>query len=129
MPSDIETILKIEVPVIVQIAERWMPVEDVMNISPGAILELPKRADDDLDILVNNIQVGVGNAVKVGENFGIRVTNIGDVQQRVEALGGEKSESAENDTYGGGEGGGGAEMSDEEAAALAEQMLNDQSGG
>jgi flagellar motor switch protein FliN/FliY len=86
MAANIESILKLEVPVLVQIAQRTMPVEEVMSMAPGAIIELPKPADDDLEILVNNKPIGTGTAVKVGENFGVRVSYIGDLQQRITAL-------------------------------------------
>ena len=66
MPDRIDAILKLEVPVIVQIANRMMPFEDVMSLAPGAIIELPKKADAELEILVNNKQIGLGSAVKVG---------------------------------------------------------------
>ncbi len=87
MPAGLESILTLEVPVIVQIAERTMPVEEVLSIVPGAIIELPKSADDDLEILVNNKAIGTGAAVKIGENYGIRVSYIGDLSQRITALG------------------------------------------
>ena len=87
MPAGIDAILSLEVPVIVQIAERTMPVEDVMSMAPGSIIELPKAADQDLDILVNNKAIGTGTAVKVGENFGVRVSYIGDVSRRISAMG------------------------------------------
>lgn len=86
MPADLQSILRIEVPVIVQIASREMPVDEVVNLAPGAIIELPKLADEELDILVGTKHIGVGRAVKVGENFGIRVTFIGDVRTRIAAL-------------------------------------------
>ncbi|MHC4219216.1 MAG: FliM/FliN family flagellar motor C-terminal domain-containing protein [Planctomycetota bacterium] len=88
MPAGIESILALEVPVIVQIAERFMPVEDVLSMAPGAIIELPKSANDDLEILVNNKIIGTGTAVKVGENFGIRVAYIGDLTHRLSAMSG-----------------------------------------
>ena len=78
MPADLHSILRIEVPLIVQVASRKMPVEDVLKLSPGAIIELPKLADEELEIMVANKQIGLGNAVKVGENFGVRVTYVGD---------------------------------------------------
>ena len=87
MPADLKSVLKLQVPLIVQIAERMMPFEDVMNLAPGAIIELPKKADEELAILVNNKAIGTGLAVKVGENFGVRVTYIGDLRQRIAALG------------------------------------------
>ena len=87
MASGLTTILALEVPVIVQIAERIMTVDEVSVIAPGAIIELPKSANDDLEILVNNKTIGTGNAVKVGENYGIRVTFLGDLDDRITAMG------------------------------------------
>lgn len=87
MPADLQSILNLEVPLIVVIAQRDMPVREVMNLAPGAILELPKAASDDLEVMVNNMPIGAGQAVKVGENFGVRVTYVGDLQERIEAMG------------------------------------------
>ncbi len=87
MPADLTSILRLEVPVIVVIAQRNMPVKEVLNLAPGAILELPKAADKDLEVMVNNKPIGAGRAVKVGENFGLRVTYVGNLQERIEALG------------------------------------------
>ncbi len=86
--ADLESILRLEVPVIVQIGRRTLPVSEVMRLVHGSIVELPKRADEDLEILVNNKIVGHGRAVKVGENFGIRVSAVGQLAERVEALAG-----------------------------------------
>jgi flagellar motor switch protein FliN/FliY len=88
MPARLESILKLEVPLIVQIARRSMKAGDVMSLVPGAIVELPKQADDELELLINNKVIGTGTAVKVGENFGVRVAYVGDLKQRVEAMGG-----------------------------------------
>jgi len=88
MPARLTSILKLEVPLIVVIGTREMAVKEVMNLAPGAILELPKLADEELEILVNNKPVGLGTAVKVGENFGIRVTYVGDLKDRIQALAG-----------------------------------------
>lgn len=88
MPTDLQTIFKLSVPVIVQIGGRSMCMDDVVALGPGAIVELPKVADEELDLLVNNKIIGKGQAVKVGENFGLRITSIGSPRERVEALGG-----------------------------------------
>jgi flagellar motor switch protein FliN/FliY len=116
MPADVQSILRIEVPLIVQIASRSMPMEDVMSLTPGAIIELPKLADEELEILVANKQIGLGTAVKVGENFGVRVTYVGDVRQRIEAMGGEEAAPAASaaEAPAGG---------DDDPEALAEQLV------
>lgn len=87
MPADIQTILKLTVPVIVQIGERQLPLDDVLALGPGAILELNKSSEEDLELLVNNKKIGRGVVVKVGENWGIRINRIGSPRERVEAMG------------------------------------------
>lgn len=86
MGSDVDAILKLEVPVVVRLGERQLPVREILALVPGSIIELSKAADAELDLLINNKQIGTGNAVKIAENFGLEVTFIGDVRERVEAL-------------------------------------------
>lgn len=89
MPADISSILALEVPVIVRLAQRPITLAEVLQLTPGSILELPKDSDEELDLLINNRQIGRGLAVKIGENFGIRVTQINDTTGRVKAIAGE----------------------------------------
>ena len=79
MPMEQTPILELEVPLIVQIASRTMPVREVVELEHGSIIEFPRSADEELEILVNNKPVGQGTAVKVGENFGIRISSIGSL--------------------------------------------------
>ncbi len=89
MPSPaLRPILTLDVPLIVVLGERSMSVRDVVALTPGSIIELPKGADEELELLVNNKPVGLGKAVKVGENFGIRLSFVGDIKTRVMALAG-----------------------------------------
>ena len=64
-----------------------MKTSEVVSLLPGAIIELPKSAEEELTLLVNDRPIGSGLAVKVGENFGLRITFIGDVKSRIKALG------------------------------------------
>lgn len=84
MPSDM--LLKLEVPLIVRVGERVMKLADVLSLVPGTIIELSKSAEDELDLLVNNKRIGSGTAVKVGENFGIRISSVGDAASRLAAI-------------------------------------------
>lgn len=85
--SELAAVLRLEVPVIVRLGERTMTVGEVLGLVPGAIIELPKNAEAELDLLVNNKPIGSGIAVKIGENFGLRITRIGNVRTRIEAMG------------------------------------------
>jgi flagellar motor switch protein FliN/FliY len=114
---NVEHILQLEVPIIVRLGEKKLPLRDVMLLVPGTILELPKAAESDLEMLVNNKVVGQGVAVKVGENFGLRITKIGDARARVMALGESPAASA------GPSAGADAPSEDDDFAALAAAML------
>jgi flagellar motor switch protein FliN len=85
--SGIQRILRMRVPVIVKLAEREMKLEDMLKWSIGSIVEFEQASDSCLDLVVANDKIGVGQAVKVGENFGLRILRIGDLRERIEALG------------------------------------------
>lgn len=89
LPADpqITRLLKLRVPVIVQLARRRMPIGSVRSLSVGAIIEFEKSVDDQLDLLINNHAVGRGHCVKVGENFGLRISEICGRAQRIRSLG------------------------------------------
>jgi len=82
----IRDILRIRVPVVVRLAERPMLVNEIMKIVPGKILEFTRTVTEELDLMVNNHPVGTGVAVKVNEHFGLRVSFVGDVRQRIRSL-------------------------------------------
>lgn len=86
--ADPQRILKLEVPVIVQLAWREMSLAEILNLSNGAIIEFEKSFDAPLDLKINNKIIGCGQAVKVGEKFGLRIAAIGSVTQRIKAMGG-----------------------------------------
>lgn len=86
--GELSRILRLGVPVIVKLAERKLLLSEVMRLGAGAIIEFSKRSDEPLELLINNKPIGVGETVKIGENFGLRITQIGDVKQLIAALGG-----------------------------------------
>lgn len=84
--ENLARILKISVPVIVRLACRSMRVREIMKLATGSIIEFDKPADSDLDLMVDGVVIGHGEAVKVGENFGLRVLHILSVREKIEAL-------------------------------------------
>jgi len=88
--DELSRILKLEVPVIVKLADRKLSLQEVMRLGAGAIIEFSKSSEEPLELMINNKSIGLGETVKIGENFGLRVTQIGDVKQLIAALGGGK---------------------------------------
>ncbi|MFI4897294.1 MAG: FliM/FliN family flagellar motor switch protein [Phycisphaerales bacterium JB059] len=95
MSSPIDSYAKLEVPIIVRLGAREMPVREVLALVPGSIIELPKQADEELDLLVNNRRIGTGTAVKIGENFGIRISYVGSDPERAKAAAKREHDEAE----------------------------------
>ena len=85
--KDLRRILHIELPVIVRLAQKDLPMREVLNMSIGSIIEFEKSADDLLELMVNNQTIGRGEAVKIGEKFGLKVTDIGPVEETIAKLG------------------------------------------
>lgn len=85
---DLQRIMKIRVPVIVQLASRSMRLAEVRNISIGVILQFDKDVESPLELLVNNQVIARGQTIKVGEQFGLRLQQVLSAAQRVRSLGG-----------------------------------------
>jgi len=89
IPPELKRLMAIEVPVIVQLGCRRLTVGEVMRLAVGAIIEFNKSAEEDLELLANNKPIGLGHAVKVGENFGIKISHIGTLKETIRKLGGQ----------------------------------------
>ena len=88
LPPELRRILQLEVPVIVQLADRYMEMADVLALNVGSVIEFDRKFDAELELVVSDRQIGLGHAVKVGENFGLRITRIGTIYNTIRALGG-----------------------------------------
>ena len=86
MTPELSAILKIQVPVMVRLGQRRLPLQQVLDLRPGSMIELPQRADTPLDLTVNNKTVGRGRAVRVGQSYGIQIDQVGETSERVRAL-------------------------------------------
>lgn len=68
---------RIPVPVIVKLAERKINVGELLALSAGSIVTFEKSCEDLLDLMVNDQLYARGEAVKIGEKFGIKIAETG----------------------------------------------------
>ncbi len=85
-PGELGRILRLRVPVIVRLAERKLTLAEVMRLGAGAIIEFSKSSDQPLELMINNKVIGQGDTVKVGENFGLKISSIGPVRDVIQSL-------------------------------------------
>jgi flagellar motor switch protein FliN/FliY len=83
---DLRRVLKIEVPLVVRLAERQMTVGDVLDLAPGAMIHFSAGPDAQLELLANGKVIARGSAVKVNERFGLRVERVARTAETVRAL-------------------------------------------
>ncbi|HLK35899.1 MAG TPA: flagellar motor switch protein FliN [Polyangiaceae bacterium] len=69
-------VMDVPVEVTVEIGRRSMKIADLLRIGPGSVLELDKAAGEPLDIYVNNRRIARGEAVVVGDRYGVRLTEV-----------------------------------------------------
>ncbi len=69
-----------------RLAEKRIPLGQILTLSPGAIITFDKSCEDLLDLHVNNSLYARGEAVKIGEKFGLKINEVGSVQQRASAI-------------------------------------------
>lgn len=79
-------LLDVPLAVTVELGRTKMPISDVLNLASGAVIELEKMAGEPLDLLLNGRLVARGEAVVVGERFGIRITTIVSPRERLARL-------------------------------------------
>jgi flagellar motor switch protein FliN len=76
MGARIERVGGATMEVTVELGRTRMPLEDVLQAEPGSVLETSKNAGLPLDILVNGALYGKGEAIVIGDNLAIRVTDL-----------------------------------------------------
>lgn len=73
LPGYSRSLLRVQVPVSVRLAEKRESIREIVELAPGAILKFDKSCDELLQLYVGDCAVAEGEAVKVGDKFGFRV--------------------------------------------------------
>ena len=66
----------VEMTLTAEIGRTRLPVRQVLELAPGAVLELDRTAGSPADVMVNGRLIARGEVVVVDEAYGIRVTEI-----------------------------------------------------
>jgi flagellar motor switch protein FliN/FliY len=73
---NLEALYRVPLTVTVQLGETEMTIRELLSLSPGSILELDRIAGESIDLFVNGIRVGSGEAVVVNDNYGLRISEL-----------------------------------------------------
>ena len=83
---DMDLILDLPLDVSVELGKVKMPVNELLRLGRGSILELTKPVGEPLDIYINNKLIAKGEVVILDDKFGIRVADIINPVDRVKSL-------------------------------------------
>ncbi|MCR4868255.1 MAG: flagellar motor switch phosphatase FliY [Lachnospiraceae bacterium] len=75
-PENIDLIMDVPLEVTVELGRTHKSIHDILEFSPGTIIELNKIAGEPVDVLVNGKYVAKGEVVVIEEAFGVRITEI-----------------------------------------------------
>jgi flagellar motor switch/type III secretory pathway protein FliN len=76
LPAYTRSLLRVEVPVRVTLADTNLPLKRILELGQGSIIPFAKSCEEPLTLSVGNYDVAVGEAVKVGDKFGLRITSM-----------------------------------------------------
>jgi flagellar motor switch protein FliN len=88
LPGYTLSLLHIEVPISVTLATKRQPIDQIMELGAGSIIHFEKSCEEMLDLYVGEHPVAKGEAVKVGEKFGLRITSVIMPEERFKPVGG-----------------------------------------
>ncbi len=74
--ENIGLIMDVPLEVTVELGRTSKSIKDILEFTPGTIIELNKIAGETVDVLVNGKYVAKGEVVVIEESFAIRVTDI-----------------------------------------------------
>lgn len=84
--TNIGLLMDVELDVTLRFGERQMLLRDILDLTPGAVVELDRQIQEPVELLVGGKVVARGEVVVVEGNYGLRVIEISNPVQRMESL-------------------------------------------
>lgn len=76
----------VEMTLTAEIGRTKLAIHDVLDLSPGSVIELDRSAGSAADVMVNGRLIARGEIVVVDEEYGIRITEIVSLNDQQEQL-------------------------------------------
>jgi flagellar motor switch protein FliN len=84
--GNIGLLLDVPLKLTVELGRTTKLVKEILALAPGSVVELDKLAGEAVDILVNEKLIAKGEVVVIDENFGVRITEIINPEERLTAV-------------------------------------------
>jgi flagellar motor switch protein FliN/FliY len=84
--GNIGLLMDVPLKLTVELGRTTKLVKEILALAPGSVVELDKLAGEAVDILVNEKLIAKGEVVVIDENFGVRITEIINPEERLSAV-------------------------------------------
>uniref|UniRef100_Q01PP4 Flagellar motor switch protein FliN n=1 Tax=Solibacter usitatus (strain Ellin6076) TaxID=234267 RepID=Q01PP4_SOLUE len=86
MPPTMELLLDVELPVSISFGKTEILMKDVLKLTTGSIVELNRGVNEPVEVLVNHCLIARGEVVVVEGNYGVRIQQIVNRQDRLRSI-------------------------------------------
>lgn len=85
-PSNMGMLMGVNLEVSVIVGRAKQKIKDVLDFGQGSVIELDKQTGSPAEIMVNGQLLAYGDVVVVGDNFGVRITEIVGTKDLLDSL-------------------------------------------
>ena len=84
--GNLGALMNVQLPVSIRFGETEMLLEEVVKLGVGSVIELNSAVDDPVELVVNGRCFARGEVVTVDGFYGVRITEITSVGERIESV-------------------------------------------
>jgi len=74
--TQLDAVLDVEVDIIAVLGTSMMPINQVLKLGRGAVVELDRSVGEDIEVLANNRLVATGEVIVIEDRLGVTITEI-----------------------------------------------------
>ena len=74
--TELDAILEVSVDITAVLGTTMMPISQVLQLGRGAVVELNRAADEDIEIHANNRLVATGEVVVIEDRLGVSINDV-----------------------------------------------------
>ena len=74
--KNLDVVLDVKVDLTARLGSSQLPMREIVDLTPGTVLQLDRQAKDPIELLVNDKVVAYGEVVVLEDRFGIKISSI-----------------------------------------------------
>jgi flagellar motor switch protein FliN/FliY len=84
--NNLNMILSVPLQITVEIGRTSRKIKEILDFSPGSIVELSKQAGSQVDVFVNGQAIAKGDIVVVDDYYAVRITEVSSSSEIMKLL-------------------------------------------